>query len=104
MWTPIRQTDMWGYPCHLVRLTDGRILCIYGYRRPPYGIRACISVDQGETWDMARELIIRDDMKNSNLGYPTAIEQDDGTIFAAYYGENEEGVTYVLGSHFELPY
>jgi hypothetical protein len=53
---------------------------------------------------MEHELIIRDDMKNSNLGYPTAIEQDDGTIFAAYYGENAEGVTYVMGSHFELPY
>ncbi len=102
-WTAIRRTEMWGYPCHLVRLTDGRILCIYGYRRPPYGIRACLSVDQGETWDHAHELIIRDDMKNSNLGYPTAIEEDDGAIFAAYYGENAEGVTYVMGSHFRLP-
>ena len=33
-------------------------------------------------------------LKNSNLGYPTAIEQDDGTIFAAYYGE-KRGRRYV---------
>lgn len=102
-WTPVRNTGIWGCPAHLVLLRDGRILCIYGHRRPPFGIRACLSDDEGQTWDYANELIIRDDLKNTNLGYPTAVEEDDGRIFAAYYGEDEEGVTCVMGSHFRLP-
>ena len=72
-------------------------------RQPPFGIRACLSSDEGATWDHENELIIRDDMRNSNLGYPTAIQEDDGAIFATYYGEDAEGVTYVMGSHFQLP-
>ena len=102
-WTPVRETAMWGYPAHLVLLSDGRVLCIYGHRRPPYGIRACLSTDEGGTWDYDNELIIRDDMLNEDLGYPTAIEEADGRIFAAYYGQDAEGVTYVMGSHFRLP-
>ena len=102
-WTPPRETPIWGYPAHLVLLADGRVLCIYGHRRPPYGIGACLSIDEGETWDHDNEVVIRDDMINSNLGYPTAIQEIDGRIFTAYYGEDEEGVTYVMGSHFGLP-
>ena len=32
---------------------------IYGYRRPPYGVRGCISED-GVTWDVKNEFVIRE--------------------------------------------
>ena len=38
-WTPPKWTNIWGYPAELIPLKDGRYLMIYGYRRPPYGVR-----------------------------------------------------------------
>jgi sialidase-1 len=58
-WTPPRWTNIWGYPPELIALQDGRYLMIYGYRRPPYGVRGVIS-DDGLTWDVANEFIIRE--------------------------------------------
>ena len=36
-WTDPLETDIWGYPAHLLKLRDGRILCAFGYRREPGG-------------------------------------------------------------------
>jgi hypothetical protein len=102
-WSAARTLPIWGYPPDLLQLRDGRLLVIYGIRREPFGIRACVSRDDGATWDYDREIILRDDMKNENLGYPTAAELDNDQMFAAYYGEDEAGVTFVQGTHFRLP-
>src|SRR5207253_1014190 len=56
-WSPPRFTNIWGYPAEFATLADGRILMVYGYRRPPYGVRGCVS-DDGVTWDVANELTI----------------------------------------------
>jgi len=101
-WSPPRQTPIWGYPAHLVRLADGRLLVVYGVRRAPFGIRACISTDDGASWDAAAELVIRDDMPNPNLGYPTLVPLGDGRLFTAYYGEDADHVTSIMGSTFTL--
>ena len=50
-WTPPKWTKIWGYPAELIPLQDGRYLMVYGYRRPPYGVRGIIS-DDGVTWDV----------------------------------------------------
>jgi hypothetical protein len=102
-WTPPQPTPIWGYPAHLLRLSDGQLLTVYGIRRTPFGIRACLSTDDGETWDHANELVIRDDLPNGNLGYPTVVQLPDGRLFAAYYGEDETGLTHIMGSSFRLP-
>lgn len=57
-WTPPKWTNIWGYPPELIPLLDGRYLMIYGYRRPPYGVRGVISED-GLTWDVKNEFVIR---------------------------------------------
>ena len=46
-WSTPRQTSIWGFPPDMVHLASGNILCVYGYRRPPFGIRACLSHDEG---------------------------------------------------------
>ena len=38
-WSEIRNTGLWGYPPHLLLLSSGDVLCSYGYRRAPYGVR-----------------------------------------------------------------
>lgn len=57
-WTLPKWTNIWGYPAELISLHDGRYLMIYGYRRPPYGVRGVISED-GLTWDVKNEFVIR---------------------------------------------
>ena len=44
-WSPPKWTNIWGYPPELIALQDGRYLMIYGYRRPPYGVRGVVSED-----------------------------------------------------------
>ena len=58
-WTPPKWTNIWGYPPELIALQDGRYLMVYGYRRPPYGVRGIIS-DDGVTWDVKNEFVIRE--------------------------------------------
>jgi len=84
IWAAPYQTPIWGYPPHLLQLSDGRILCTYGYRRPPFGQRACISED-GITWKKENEIILRDDAYNKDLGYPVSVELEPGTVLSVYY-------------------
>ncbi|MCI0520500.1 MAG: glycoside hydrolase [Chloroflexi bacterium] len=68
-WTPPKWTNIWGYPAELIALQDGRYLMIYGYRRPPYGVRGVISED-GLNWDVKNEFVIR------SGGVPGVSEED----------------------------
>jgi sialidase-1 len=79
------RTRMWGCPPFVLRLQDGRLVAVYGHRRPPWGIRACISRDEGTTWDIEDEIVLRHDGGHGDLGYPTAIEIEPGLVFAVYY-------------------
>jgi hypothetical protein len=113
-WTTPHRTDMWGYPPTLLRLGDGRILCSYGYRRPPYGIRACFSRDEGRTWDVAHEAILRDDAlpegpasghgSTSDLGYPRTVQLPDGKLFTVYYFTLGDGVTHIAATRWSPDY
>lgn len=58
-WTPPKWTNIWGYPAELIALQDGRYLMVYGYRRPPYGVRGIISED-GINWDVKNEFVVRE--------------------------------------------
>jgi hypothetical protein len=64
-WSPPKWTKIWGYPAELLPLDDGRYLMVYGYRRPPWGVRGVVSED-GVTWDIANEFVVREG------GLPTA--------------------------------
>jgi hypothetical protein len=83
-WARPFATPLWGFPPHLLVLTDGSVLCSYGYRRPPFGERACVSVD-GVTWDPAHETVLSDQAPNGDLGYPASVELSDGSILTVYY-------------------
>ncbi|MDQ8188411.1 sialidase family protein [Pelagicoccus sp. SDUM812002] len=86
-WAPAYETPLWGFPPHLLQLDDGRILCSYGYRRDPFGQRACLSED-GITWKQSDEVVLRSDAANKDLGYPVSIELDPGRILTVYYQPN----------------
>lgn len=99
-WSEPAPLPYWGYPAHAARAADGRILVVYGRRREPFGIRATVSADDGATW--GPELVVRDDLPNANLGYPSVIEYAPGEFFSVYYGEDADGVTCIQGTYFTL--
>jgi hypothetical protein len=72
-----------GAPTSLVRMKDGRLVSVYGYRLPGYGIRAVVSEDEGNTW--GSEIVVRDDGGSWDLGYPQAIESTPGKVMVVYY-------------------
>lgn len=97
-WRPYRRTPMWGHPPHLLQLKSGAVLCTYGHRRTPYGIRACLSHDGGETWDSAHEVILRDDGLSRDIGYPYSVQLLDDTILTVYYYYGADQIRYIAGT------
>ena len=101
--------NVYGGPAHLLRLNDNRILCTYGYRRNPMGIRAIISENEGTTWK--NEIVLRNDAgyysslhkikwpwsKKPNpamdVGYPVSIQLNNNEILTAYYITCEDQIT-----------
>jgi hypothetical protein len=72
-----------GNPATLTRLKDGRIALVYGWRLAPYGIRARISVDEGQSW--SPEFILQDNGASWDLGYPRTVQRSDGNLVTIYY-------------------
>ncbi len=75
--------DNSGNPPSMITLQDGRIALTYGWRHAPYGLRARISGDQGQTW--GREIVLRHDGDSWDLGYPRTTQRPDGKIVMVYY-------------------
>ncbi len=92
-WSRPVATGIPDYPAHLLRLGDGRIAAVTGCRRPPYGIRIYLSVDEGKSWDLRHPIVVRDDLPNKDLGYPTAALRRDGSLYVAYYAQDFDGIT-----------
>lgn len=104
-WSEPTPSGVWGYPAHLLQLSDGRVLMSYGYRRKPMGIRACISHDGGRTWDVDNEVILRADGFRSpgDLGYPLTHELPDGKLITIYYLTTSDGITHIASTHWNAP-
>jgi Neuraminidase (sialidase) len=85
-WTPLDDpvSDTGeGNPPALVKLRDGRICLIYGYRAKPFSIRAKLSNDNGRTW--SHDIVLRDDGGDRDIGYPRVVQRPDGKVIAVYY-------------------
>ena len=66
-------------------------------------MRACLSADGGETWDVAHEVIIRDDGLDRDMGYPSSVQLNDGRVLTVYYWHGEDQVPYLEGSFWNVP-
>ena len=89
-WTkPIPLLDRCGgAPAHLFLHSSGVLVCTYGYRLEPYGIRAMVSRDLGRTWET--DLILREGYPTRDLGYPATIELKDGSMLTIFYAKEEK--------------
>jgi hypothetical protein len=101
-WSEWQRRDVVGHPYTPVGLPDGRLLLVYGYRHPPFGVRARLSDGDAGDLDDAEEFVIRDDGSGPDLGYPWACVLADGTVLVVYYMSDPEGVRHIAGSVLEL--
>jgi hypothetical protein len=78
------------------------LLCSYGYRREPFGVRACVSEDQGATWKIEQEIVLRDDGGSRDLGYPSSVQLADGTLVTVYYIHGPDGVRHIAATRWQI--
>jgi len=77
-----------GNPPSMVRLENGRLCVIYGYRGVPYTIRARVSDDDGKTW--SKEIILRDGARNWDIGYTRSVVRPDQKVVTVYYFTSDD--------------
>ncbi|MCB1229776.1 MAG: exo-alpha-sialidase [Verrucomicrobiae bacterium] len=82
-WSVPHPIGVWGLPSHLLKLSDGRLLMSYGHRRKPFGNQARISEDEGATW--SEPMTISGDGVSGDLGYPSTVQLDDGSLVTVWY-------------------
>ena len=82
-WSEPHNIGVWGLPSHLLRLKDGRLLMSYGHRSKPYGNQARVSADHGKTW--SGPIIVSGDGAGHDLGYPSTVQIEDGSLVTVWY-------------------
>ncbi len=90
-WSRPQPTGISDYPAHVLRLRDGRLAMVAGRRRPPFGIVLYFAGADGEDW--SGPVVLRDDLPDRDLGYPTAAERGNGELLVVYYGRDRSGTT-----------
>ena len=100
-WSDPVVTAIIGHPLDPIPLSDGRVLLVYGYRHAPYGIRARLW--DGQSSDLAaEELVLRNDGRSSDLGYPWGVQLDNGTVLVSYYFSDETGLRSIEATRLSL--
>ncbi len=100
-WSDYTIHSLWGHPFHPLLLKDGRLLLTYGHRREAYGVRARLLQTASQNPDECEEFIIRDDGLNTDVGYPWAVEMENGKVLVVYYMTDKTGMRYIAGSWLE---
>ena len=86
-WSEAVPLGFHGSPPHLLLHSSGTLVGVYGRRQEPFGERVMISRDGGTSWDY--DYALRDDGPDGDLGYPSSVELEDGSILTAYYQKPE---------------
>lgn len=90
-----------GAPPHLLLLKSGLLLSAYGRRKMPYGIMVMISADGGKTWE--KDIRLYENHATDDLGYPSTVELDDGTLVTVFYAaESEDSPCRVLQQKWKI--
>src|SRR5690606_29795956 len=82
-WTLPRSIGVDGFPSHLIRLKDDRLVMTYSWRKAPCGIRGRVSTDHGRTW--GEEFVLTNDAPSWDVGYPSTVELEGGELLTVWY-------------------
>jgi sialidase-1 len=99
---PWEDIAMQGHPFHAIRLPDGRALLVYGYRHPPFGIRARVLDAECADIAAAPEIILRDDGGGVDLGYPWATMIGTDRVLVTYYFNKADGPRTIDGTMLQI--
>ena len=91
-----------GHPHHALRLPDQRVLLVYGYRHPPFGIRARVLDPECRNVAGAEEIVLRDDGGNGDLGYPWATLVSRDRVLVVYYFNRANGTRHIAGTFLQI--
>jgi hypothetical protein len=95
-------TGFQGHPHFALRLPDKRVLLVYGYRHPAFGVRARVLEAECGDVGASPEIILRDDGGNGDLGYPWATMLSRSQILVVYYFNIADGTRYIAGTVLSL--
>jgi hypothetical protein len=87
-----------GNPFYALRLPDSRALLVYGYRHPPFGIRARVLDPEGTNIATAPEVVLREDGGGVDLGYPWATMISPDRALVVYYFNRADGPRTIEGT------
>ena len=95
-WTTPHQVlpQLGGSPPHLFKHSSGMLICTYGYREAPYGVKAMFSADNGKTWDYGYDIYVNN--VSGDLGYPSTVELKDGSLITVFYAHPRVGEPAVI--------
>lgn len=83
-----------GAPPHLIMLSSGILISTYGRRKHPYGIMAMMSLDDGKSWE--KDIRIYENYISDDIGYPSTVELNDGTLITVFYAADRENKPCVI--------
>jgi len=83
---PVPVTRAAEHPADVCSLREsGRLLLTFGRRRRPLGCGALTSDDGGLTWAADHEVLLAGDGIGNDVGYPSTVQLDDGSLVTAIY-------------------
>ncbi len=101
-WSEPKDTSIFGQPGHILKIGNNKILCTYGYRKSPFGVRALISENNGATWDISKEFVISEGYKSWDCGYPFSLMINNNEFLSIYYVNDENGNRFIRSSKWKI--
>ncbi len=95
---PWEDAGFQGHPHFALGLPDKRVLLVYGYRHPPFGIRARVLNSECTNAGAAPEIFLRQDGGNGDLGYPWAVQLDEQRVLVVYYFNLADWPRHIAGT------
>ena len=102
-WSNPKKMNIWGHPANLIKLNRNLLVCTYGYRKSPIGIRAII-LDSETLEFKSKEFILRADGKGNpyDTGYPMTINLKENTFLTCYYFTSADNITHIATTKWEI--
>ena len=90
-------------PADLVLLDSGKLLLTFGRRiEGSFGAEAVLSGDEYGQWDWSTNRMLEWNAPNSDCGYPSSAQLDDGTIVTLYYKVTNDPAAPGLAGHVQV--
>ena len=88
-WTTPVDLNVPSAPPHLLRHSSGKLISVVARRHAPIAEQVLISDDEGQTWQGPYD--IDTDAPDGDMGYPSTVELNDGSLMTVYYQHDKKG-------------